>query len=108
MTAPPIITATAPDAFTTATAPDLIASAPDLPDLWRPVTPWRGLSGFARRHPAIAIGGALVLTMLAIALLPVAIWSADATRLTSGNRFSPTSALERTIWRRYPSRSSPL
>jgi peptide/nickel transport system permease protein len=68
LTAPPIITATAPDALTTATAPDLIASAPDLPDLFRPVTPRRGVLGFARRHPAIAVGGALVLAMLLIAL----------------------------------------
>ncbi len=45
LTAPPVITVAAPDAFTTAMAPDLIASAPDLPDLLPPVKPRRGLVG---------------------------------------------------------------
>jgi len=43
LTPPPVITAAAPDSFTTAMAPDLIASAPDLPDLFRPVRLRRGL-----------------------------------------------------------------
>src|SRR5215471_11923354 len=37
--------------------------APDLPDLRRPLARRRGIVGLAQRHPAIAIGGALVLLM---------------------------------------------
>ena len=69
MTPPPVITAAAAVDFAAATAPEHVVAAPELPDLFRPVTPRRGLWGFARRHPAIAVGGALVLAMLLIALL---------------------------------------
>ena len=53
---------------TITTAPDLIAAAPELPDILPPVKVRGGMLGFARRHPAIAIGGALVLAMVLIAL----------------------------------------
>ena len=92
MNPPPTIAATAPDAFTTATAPDLIASAPDLPDLWRPVTPRRGFWGFARRHPAIAIGGALVLAMLLVALFAPWLGTVDPTALAPVRRTREPSA----------------
>jgi peptide/nickel transport system permease protein len=92
LTAPPIITATAPDALTTATAPDLIASAPDLPDLFRPVAPRRGVLGFARRHPAIAVGGALVLAMLLIALFAPWLGTVDPTALAPARRTREPSA----------------
>ena len=48
--------------------PASIAAVPELPDLLPPVKFRRGLFGFARRHPAIAIGGALVLAMVFVAI----------------------------------------
>ena len=92
MTAPPIITATAPDAFTTTWASDPVMAAPDLPDLFRPVTPRRGLSGFARRHPAIAVGSALVLAMLLIALFAPLLGTVDPTALAPARRTREPSA----------------
>lgn len=92
MTAPPIITATAPDAFTTTWASDPVMPAPDLPDLFRPVTPRRGLSGFARRHPAIAVGSALVLAMLLIALFAPLLGTVDPTALAPARRTREPSA----------------
>jgi peptide/nickel transport system permease protein len=88
LNAPPVVTVPAPDAFatTTAMAPDLLASASDLPELFAPVKPRRGLWGFARRHPAIAIGGALVLAMLAIALFAPWLGTVDPTALAPARR----------------------
>ena len=51
LTAPPTIAATAPDAIAAAAAPDFVASAPDLPDLFAPAKLRRGLSASSRRHP---------------------------------------------------------
>ena len=81
-----------PDAFATALAPLLIASAPDLPDLWQPVTPRRGFWGFARRHPAIAIGGALMLAMLLVALFAPWLGTVDPTALAPVRRTREPSA----------------
>jgi peptide/nickel transport system permease protein len=92
LTAPPIITATAPDAFATASASDLVMPAPDLPDLFRPMTPRRGLWGYARRHPAIAVGSALVLAMLLIALFAPFLGTVDPTALAPARRTREPSA----------------
>jgi peptide/nickel transport system permease protein len=92
LTAPPAISVPANDAFTTAMAPDLVTSAPDLPDLFPPIKPRHGLWGFAWRHPAIAIGGALVLTMLAIALLAPWLGTVDPTALAPARRTREPSA----------------
>ena len=93
MIAPPTIAATAPDAFSTATAPDHVASTPDLPDLFPPVQPRRGFWGFARRHPAIAVGGALVLAMLLIALFAPWLGTVDPTALAPARRTREPSAV---------------
>src|ERR1700726_2995088 len=82
--------------------------APDLPDLWRPVTPRRGFWGFARRHPAIAMGGALVLAMLLVALFapwlgtvdPTALAPVRRTREPSGAFWFGTDMLGRDIYSR--------
>src|SRR6202795_2011939 len=73
-------------------APDLVTSAPDLPDLFPPIKPRHGLWGFAWRHPAIAIGGALVLAMLAIALLAPWLGTVDPTALAPAKRTRAPSA----------------
>jgi hypothetical protein len=81
LTAPPplIIAAMAPDAVTTAMAPDLMDSAPELPELFRPIRRRRGFTRFLYRHPAIVLGGALVLAMLAIAVLAPYLGTIDPT-----------------------------
>jgi len=92
LTAPSTIAATATDVVASATAPDLVASAPALADLFRPVTPRRGLLGFARRHPAIAVGGVLVLAMLLIALFAPWLGTVDPTALAPARRTREPSA----------------
>ena len=47
----------------------LVPAAPALPDLWPPVKVRRGITGFLRRHPTVAIGGALLIIMMLIAVL---------------------------------------
>ena len=61
--------------------PDEVAVAPELPDILPDVKPRRGLLGFARRHPAIAAGGALVLAMMLMAVLAPFLGTADPTAL---------------------------
>jgi peptide/nickel transport system permease protein len=94
LTAPPppplVIAALAPDAVTTAMAPDLIDSAPELPELFRPIKRRRG--GFLYRHPAITLGGALVLAMLTIAVLAPYLGTIDPTALAPARRTREPSA----------------
>ena len=71
---------------TITTAPDLIAAAPELPDVLPPVKRRGGVLGFARRHPAIAIGGALVLAMVLIALFAPYLGTVDPTALAPTRR----------------------
>ncbi len=79
----------APDQLTATS----VAAAPPLPDLMKPVAPRRGLYGFARRHPAIAVGGALVLAMLAIAVFAPWLGTVDPTALAPARRTREPSAL---------------
>jgi peptide/nickel transport system permease protein len=105
---PTVIPATAPDAFVTTTAMVGVVAAPDLPDLLPPVAPRRHLVGWAQRHPAIAIGGALVLAMLLIALFapflgtvdPTALAPARRTREPSGAFWFGTDMLGRDVYSR--------
>jgi peptide/nickel transport system permease protein len=94
----------------------MIAAAPELPDLLPPVKLRRGLAGFAWRHPAIAIGGALMLAMLFIAIFapylgtldPSAIAPARRTREPSAAFWFGTDMLGRDVYSRilYGSRVS--
>ena len=63
MNSPSHATAFATDAVVTASAASDFVAAPELPDILPPVKVRRGLVGFLWRHPAIAIGGALVATI---------------------------------------------
>jgi peptide/nickel transport system permease protein len=86
----------------------MIAAAPELPDLFPPVKLRRGLAGFAWRHPAIAIGGALMLAMLFTAIFapylgtldPTAIAPARRTRAPSAAFWFGTDMLGRDIYSR--------
>jgi peptide/nickel transport system permease protein len=88
----PAIADTAPDTFAPAEHGHITA-APALPDLMKPVAPRRGLIGFTRRHPAIAVGGALVLVMLVIAIFAPWLGTVDPTALAPARRTREPSAL---------------
>ncbi len=92
MIARPTAAALAPDAVADAAAAYGVAAAPDLPDILPPVKVRRGLLGFAWRHPAIAIGGALMLAMLLIALLAPWLGTVDPTALAPARRTRAPSA----------------
>src|SRR5262245_888671 len=77
---------------TITTAPDLIRAAPELPDLLPPVKLRRGILGFVRRHPAIAVGGALVLAMVVIAVFAPYLGTVDPTALAPTRRTREPSA----------------
>jgi peptide/nickel transport system permease protein len=81
-----------PPTVTTAATPVVIAAAPDLPDLFPPVKLRRGLTGFAWRHPAIAIGGALMLAMLFIAIFAPYLGTLDPTAIAPVRRTRAPSA----------------
>jgi peptide/nickel transport system permease protein len=72
-------------------APSITAAA-DLPDLFPPVKRRRGIVGFFYRHPAIALGGTLVLAMLVIALLAPWLGTVDPTALSPARRTREPSA----------------
>jgi peptide/nickel transport system permease protein len=90
---PPTAAALAPDPI--AATAQRVAAAPDLPDILPPVKLRRGLVGFIRRHPAIAIGGALVAAMLLVALLAPWLGTVDPTALAPARRTREPSA---TFW----------
>jgi peptide/nickel transport system permease protein len=70
-----------------------IAAAPALPDLWPPVKPLRGITGFLRRHPTVAIGGALLIVMVLMAVLAPYLWTVDPTTLNTVRRTREPSSL---------------
>jgi peptide/nickel transport system permease protein len=73
-------------------APPGIAVAPELPDLLPAVNLGRGAVGFLRRHPAVAIGGALLLFMLLIAVFAPYLGTVDPTARSPPRRTRPPSA----------------
>jgi peptide/nickel transport system permease protein len=70
-----------------------IAAAPSLPDLWPPVKVRHGLIGFLRRNPTIAIGAALLILMLLMAVLAPYLWTVDPTALNTSRRTRAPSLL---------------
>jgi len=62
------------------------ATAPVLGDLWPPVKVRRGFIGFLRRHPTVAIGGALLIIMVLIAILAPYLGTVDPTSLNTSRR----------------------
>ena len=73
-------------------APPGIAVAPELPDLLPAVNLGRGAMGFLRRHPAVAVGGALLLFMLLIAVFAPYLGTVDPTARAPARRTRPPSA----------------
>jgi peptide/nickel transport system permease protein len=80
------------NAVLAAAPPAEVAVAPELPDILPPAKPRHGLLGFARRHPAIAAGGTLVLVMLLIAVFAPWLGTVDPTAIAPGRRTRPPSA----------------
>jgi peptide/nickel transport system permease protein len=66
--------------------------APQLPDILRPVTIRRGFLGFLRSHPTVAIGGALLLVLVLIAVFAPYLWTVDPTALAPAKRTRAPSA----------------
>jgi peptide/nickel transport system permease protein len=77
---------------TITSAPPGIAVAPELPELLPVVNLGRGAVGFLRRHPAVAVGGALLLFMLLIAVFAPYLGTVDPTALAPARRTRPPSA----------------
>jgi peptide/nickel transport system permease protein len=93
---------------TAPSAPPGLIVAPQLPDLLLPVKVRRGVIGFLRNHPTVAIGGALLLCLVLIGVLapylgtvdPTAIAPAKRTRMPSADFWFGTDALGRDIYSR--------
>jgi peptide/nickel transport system permease protein len=68
------------------------AAAPDLPDILPPVRQRRGIERFIVRHPAIAIGLALLLLMAALAVFAPYLGTVDPTGLAPSKRLRAPSA----------------
>jgi len=76
---------------------DLTAAGPhfgaalDLPDILPPVRRRRGMMGFVRRRPTIALGLGLLLTMALITLFAPFLGTVDPTALSPAKRLRPPS-----------------
>jgi len=93
---------------TTHSAPPGLVIAQPLPDLLLPVKVRRGVTGFLRNHPTVAIGGALLLLLVLIGVFapylgtvdPTAIAPAKRTRAPSADFWFGSDALGRDIYSR--------
>ncbi|WP_431285360.1 ABC transporter permease [Humitalea sp. 24SJ18S-53] len=63
-----------------------VRAAEPMPDILPAVSPRRGLIGFCRRNPTIAVGGALLIIMLCIAVFAPLLWTRDPTALAPALR----------------------
>ncbi|MBX6372997.1 MAG: ABC transporter permease [Acetobacteraceae bacterium] len=72
--------------------PHDVAAAAPMPDIMPPVKARRGVTGFLWRHPTIAVGGALLLLMVFIAVFADYLWTVDPTALAPARRTREPSA----------------
>ena len=70
---------------------DVAAAAP-MPDVLPPVRVRKGVLGFLRRNPTIAIGGSLLLLMVLVAVFAPLLWTVDPTALAPARRTREPSA----------------
>ncbi len=73
-------------------ATEAYAAAPELPDILPPALRRRGLWGFVRRHPAMALGIGLLCAMVFIAVFAPDLGTVDPTALAPAKRTRPPSA----------------
>jgi peptide/nickel transport system permease protein len=74
------------------TVPPDLAIAPRLPDLLQPGKVRRGVLGFLRNHPTVAIGGALLLCLVLIGIFAPYLGTVDPTALAPAKRTRAPSA----------------
>jgi peptide/nickel transport system permease protein len=95
-------------ATSSVSVPPGLAIAPQLPDLLAPVKVRRGFVGLLRNNPTVAIGGALLLLLVLMAILapylatvdPTALAPAKRNRAPSADFWFGTDALGRDIYSR--------
>jgi peptide/nickel transport system permease protein len=75
-----------------AQVPPGLVIAPQLPDLLPAIKVRRGVSGFLRNHPTIAIGGALLLCLVLIGIFAPYLGTVDPTALAPAKRIRAPSA----------------
>jgi peptide/nickel transport system permease protein len=68
------------------------AVAAPLPDILPDVAPRRGVLGFLRRYPTIAIGSTLLITMVLVAVFAPLLWTTDPTAISTRMRTREPSA----------------
>ena len=61
--------------------PPGLVVAPQLPDLLSPVKIRRGVIGFLRNHPTVAIGGALLICLVLVGIFAPYLWTVDPTTM---------------------------
>ena len=76
----------------TAPVPPGLVIAPQLPDLLPAIKVRRGVVGFLRNHPTVAIGGALLLCLVLIGILAPYLWTVDPTAIAPAKRTRAPSA----------------
>ena len=76
-----------------ASLPPGLVIAPQLPDLLVPVKVRRGVLGFLRNNPTVAIGGTLLLVLVLIGIFAPYLWTVDPTALAPAKRMRPPSEL---------------
>jgi peptide/nickel transport system permease protein len=64
-----------------------------LPDLLVPVKVRRGLLGFLRNNPTVAIGGTILVILVLIGIFAPYLWTVDPTALAPAKRMRPPSEL---------------
>ena len=77
---------------TSATLPPGLAIAQPLPDLMLPVKVRRGVLGFLRNNPTVAIGGTLLLVLVLVGIFAPYLWTVDPTALAPARRLRAPSA----------------
>ena len=75
-----------------AAVPPGLAIAQALPDLMLPVKIRRGVLGFLRNNPTVAIGGTLLLVLVLIGIFAPYLWTVDPTALAPAKRLRAPSA----------------
>jgi peptide/nickel transport system permease protein len=72
--------------------PASVAASPELPDVLPSIRIRHGVTRFLHRYPTIAVGGALLVLLVLIAVLAPVLWTVDPTALAPARRTRPPSA----------------
>jgi len=76
-----------------ASLPGGLVIAPQLPDLLAPVKVRRGVLGFLRNNPTVAIGGTLLLILVLVGIFAPYLGTVDPTALAPAKRMRPPSEI---------------